>query len=227
MTAEKWQLARNNREMTQAEAAKALGMSQPYLSQLENGARVANPDLSRKAMVFYGLSASVLPVSEAELTTVEPDSLEKELAALGYPGFAHVRSDDVRNPAEVVFRVVTQPDLDTRLVEALPWVIAAFPDLDWRWLCDHVKLRNTQNRLGYLVYLAKVTTTKAKNSSEFEALCTWERVLDEARLVRETTLCRESMPKRERDWVRSHRLQAAEHWNVLTSLTPEQLRYAA
>jgi transcriptional regulator with XRE-family HTH domain len=227
MMVEKWLLGRKKCNLTQTQAANALGISQPYLSQLEKGTRVATPDLARKAMALYGLSPTVLPVCEPEPDTVEPNCLEKRLAALGYPGFAHVRSDDTRNPAEVVFTGVTQSDLDTRLVEALPWVLDTYPDLDWRWLCDRVKLRNSQNRLGYLVYLAKETTKKPKNGPEFEALCAWERVLDESRLVRESTLCRESMPQREREWMRLNRPEAAKHWNVLTSLTPKQLSYEA
>jgi transcriptional regulator with XRE-family HTH domain len=227
MTFQKWLLGRKQSNLTQVQAASALGISQPYLSQLEKGTRAATPDLARRAMALYGLSPTVLPVSEPEPNAVEPNCLQKELAALGYPGFAHVRSDAPRNPAEVVFAVVTQADVDTRLVEALPWVLDTYPDLDWRWLCDRVKLRNTQNRLGYLVYLAKETTKKPKNGPEFQTLCAWGRVLEESRLVRESTLCRDSMPQREREWVRLHRSRAAKHWNLLTTLSPEQLSYAA
>jgi transcriptional regulator with XRE-family HTH domain len=227
MTVEKWLTGRKKSDLTQSQAANALGISQPYLSQLEKGTRVATPDLAHRAMAIYGLSPTVLPVSERGPNTVEPNCLEQELAALGYPGFAHVRSNETRNPADVVFAVVTQSDVDTRLVEALPWVLATYSDLDWRWLCDRVKLQNTQNRLGYLVHLAKETTRRPKNGPEFETLCAWERVLDESRLVRESTLCRESMPQREREWLRRHRPKAARHWNLLTNLTPEQLSYAA
>jgi transcriptional regulator with XRE-family HTH domain len=227
MTVEKWLQGRRSRGMTQTQAANALGISQSYLSQLENGMRFASPELAKKAMDLYGLSPSVLPVSESgENSSREPDLLERELAALGYPGFAHVRSNDKRNPAEVVFSVVIQEDVDTRLVEALPWVMGTYPDLDWRWLCDRVRLKNSQNRLGYLVYLAKETTNRERETN-FETLCAWERELEAARLAREDTLCRESMPRREREWIRAHRPKAAEHWNLLTSLTPEQLRYAA
>jgi hypothetical protein len=104
--------------------------------------------------------------------------------------------------------------------------MGTYTDLDWRWLCDRVRLKNSQNRLGYLVYLAKETTNRERETN-FETLCAWERELEEARLAREDTLCRESMPRREREWIRTHRPKAAEHWNLLTNLTPEQLRYAA
>jgi len=207
--------------MTQLQAAQALGISQPFLSQLENGARVASAALAQKAMDLYKPSPTLLPLREPEqATAVEPDRLEMELAALGYPGFSHMRSKERRNPAEVVFSAVVQSDLDTRLVEALPWVLSRFPDLDWCWLRDNAKLRNAQNRLGYLVHLARQV-------ANVTALSSWERDLEEARLAREGTLCRDSMPQPEREWLRSHRPPAAEHWNLLTSLAPDQLPYAA
>jgi hypothetical protein len=37
------------------------------------------------------------------------------------------------------------------------------------------------------------------------------------------TLCRESMTRAERAWLREHRPKSAEHWNLLTDLTVEQL----
>lgn len=227
MTAEQWVTARHHAKMTQVQAARALDISQPYLSQLENGARVATANLLRKAQALYKASPTVLPLSQPEQAiTVEPDCLERDLAALGYPGFAHVRAEQRRNPAEVVFTAVVQSDLDARLVEALPWVMAEFPDLNWCWLRDNAKLRNVQNRLGYVVHLAKEVANKAKSAPNLEALSAWERDLEEARLARESTLCRDSMPEREREWLRSHRPPPAEHWNILTSLTSEQLHYA-
>jgi transcriptional regulator with XRE-family HTH domain len=228
MTAAHWILGRKKVAFTQAQAARALQISQPYLSQLEKGTRLAPVELTRRAMDLYDLPPTVLPVRppDPERTMLaRPDLLQDELAALGYPGFAHGRSESTRNPAEVLFDAITQHDLDTRLIEALPWVVSKYPDLNWRWLRDQVKLRNAQNRLGYIVYLAKEISPES--GTEFGRLCSWENDLEEARLARESTLCRDSMPQRERVWLRSHRPGAAEHWNLLTSLAPEQLSYAA
>jgi hypothetical protein len=58
-------------------------------------------------------------------------------------------------------------------------------------------------------------------------LSRWERELEEARLAREGTLCRDSMPEAERTWLRSNRPEAAAHWSLLTGLTAEQLPYVA
>jgi transcriptional regulator with XRE-family HTH domain len=229
MTAQQWVTGRQNAGLTQVQAASELGVSQPYLSQLEKGSRVGGAVLVRKAAALYGLPPTVLPLPELQESDVfGSDDLQKDLAALGYPGFAHVSSEEKSNPSGVVFVAVTQRDLDTRLVEALPWVLSTYTDLDWQWLRDHAKLRNVQNRLGYLVYLAKeVEKSRPENSDRVRILSEWERDLEEARLAREDTLCRDSMPQRERSWLKAHRPPAAEHWNLLTGLTPEQLSYAA
>jgi hypothetical protein len=126
----------------------------------------------------------------------------------------------------VVLGAVAKPDLDSRLVEALPWVLATYPDLNWEWLRDHAKLRNAQNRLGYLVHLAKRTVNVVPQRGDAARTLThWESELEESRLVREGTLCRDSMPDAERAWTRANRPKAAAHWNLLTSLDADQLWY--
>ena len=118
-------------------------------------------------------------------------------------------------------------DLDTRLVEALPWVLSTYSDLNWEWLRDGAKVNNAQNRLGYVVHLAEQTARSMPgNGQAVEVLSGWENELEESRLAREGTLCRDSMPERERAWLRDNRPKAATHWGLLTSLTAEQLPYA-
>ena len=229
MTGEEWVRGRKNSGLTQIAAAKILGITQPYLSQLENGARMASKELMTRAATIYGLP-NALPLPEPERAgQVGADTLQSSLAALGYPKFAHVSAEDQHNPVAVIFLALVQGDLDTRLVEALPWVLCRYAvAMDWRWLLDQVKLRNAQNRLGYLVYLAKVLSKSvADGEKRIEVLSHWELELEEARLVREDTLCRGSMPPAERAWLRKHRPSVARHWNLLTSLTPEQLPYVA
>ena len=91
------------------------------------------------------------------LTTSEsPETLALELAALGYPGFAHLRVGLVtRTPAEVVLTALSQPELESRIVEALPWVLLAYPELDWPWLRDQAQRGGLQNRLGFLTNVAR------------------------------------------------------------------------
>jgi transcriptional regulator with XRE-family HTH domain len=222
MTAEQWRTGRKSAGLTQVEAADSLHVSQPYLSQLEAGTREASAGLARKAARLYRLPPTALPLGEPK--EVQPDELQRKLASLGYPGFEHLRVKAVSNPAEVVLGTVVKRDLDTRLVEALPWVLSSYTDLNWAWLRDRAKLQNAQNRLGYLVHLAKgaATTGEARGM-----LSTWEEELEAARLAREGTLCRDSMPAAERAWLRSNRPGHAAHWNLLTSLTTEQLPYVA
>jgi transcriptional regulator with XRE-family HTH domain len=229
MTAAQWKTGREKAGLTQVVAARALDVSQPYLSQLETGLRAASADLVRKAAKLYELPPTALPLPESlHVRGVSPDELQRQLASLGYPGFEHVRSKAVSNPAEVVLHAVVKPDLDTRLVETLPWVLSAYADLNWEWLRDRAKCNNAQNRLGYLVHLAEQTARAwPGRQGAVQVLSRWEQELEEARLAREGTLCRDSMPESERTWLRSNRPEAAIHWSLLTSLTAGQLPYAA
>lgn len=228
MTAEQWRAGRSNAGLTQVAAARSLKVSQPYLSQLETGLRVASAELACKAAKLYKLPPTALPLPQPlDVEGVPPDELQRKLASLGYPGFEHVCSKGLSNPAEVVLSAVVKRDLDTRLVEALPWVLSTFTGLNWEWLRDRAKLHNAQNRLGYVVHLAEQTARAwPERQSAVAVLSGWQKELEEARLAREGTLCRDSMPERERDWLRTNRPEAAAHWNLLTSLTAQQLPYA-
>jgi transcriptional regulator with XRE-family HTH domain len=227
MTAREWRDGRELAGLTQVEAARSLRVSQPYLSQLETGLRVPSAALARKAAKLYKLPTA-LPLPEPlEFQGAAPDQLQEDLASLGYPGFEHVRSRKLSNPAAVVLSAVVQRDLDTRLVEALPWVLSTYSDLNWAWLRDRTKLHNAQNRLGYLVHLANQTARPAGEHQNVDrVLSSWRDELEEARLAGEGTLCRDSMPAAERAWLRANRPDVAAHWNLLTSLTAEQLPYA-
>jgi len=225
MTAGQWRTGREKAGLTQVEAARSLNVSQPYLSQLEAGLRAAAAGLARKAAKLYELPPTALPLpAPLDVRGVPPDELQRKLASLNYPGFEHVRSKARSNPAEVVLSAVVKQDLDTRLVEALPWVLSRYTDLNWAWLRDRAKLRNAQNRLGYLVHVAGQTARALPDT--VRVLSGWESELEEARLAREGTLCRDSMPEPERTWLRSNRPEAAAHWSLLTGLTAEQLPYA-
>jgi transcriptional regulator with XRE-family HTH domain len=227
MTATDWKKGREQAGLTQVTAARSLKVSQPYLSQLEKGLRLPSGELVLKATRLYDLPPTALPLPEAFVTQeVSSDNLERKLAALGYPGFEHVRSKmAATNPAEVVLEAVVAPDLDTRLVEALPWVLSTYTNLNWDWLRDRAKLTNAQNRLGYLLHLAgRAVSSPPPNA--VDVLSRWEAELETARLAHEGTLCRDSMPQRERVWLRTNRPQAAAHWNLLTGLRADQLPYA-
>ncbi len=216
---------RENAGLTQVEAAKRLGVSQPYLSLLESGKRALTPRVGRRAARLYSLPPTVLPVSAGSLRgTQDLNKAVRALAALGYPGYAHVRPGPAANPVAFVLEAVSDPELDARVSQALPWVLARYPDLDWEWLADQAKLRNAQNRLGFVVALAREVAERQQNQPAVERLANAERHLEKSRLFAETTLGRESMSQAERSWLRVNRPPAAQWWNVLTTLTADQVR---
>lgn len=228
MTNEQLKAGRLKARLTQKQAAVALGVSQPYLSQLEMGQRPVTPELAKSATTLYRLPATALPIPDPlpEGTVADPARLASQLSYFGYPGFTHLRPSKA-NPAAVILDALLQEDLEVRLTEALPWVMLTYPELDWPWLVRHAKLHDAQNRLGFLVSVAQ---TLAADRTEFQAalkqLASVELQLERARLAREDTLCRESMPKAERRWLEANRSALARHWNLLTGLTIDLLAYA-
>jgi transcriptional regulator with XRE-family HTH domain len=229
MTSDQFKVGRLKRGLTQAQAAVRLGVSQPYLSQMEKGQRPVTPELARSATALYRLSATALPMPEEAPTGAGADAsrLACQLAGLGYPGFAHLRPR-LANPAAVVLQALLMKDLEVRLAEALPWVLLTYPDLDWSWLVSNAKLQDAQNRLGFLVAVAKsFAATRVEFEPALRQLTAVEQRLERARLVREDTLCQESMPAAERRWLHTNRSPLAHHWNLLTGLTLDQLSYAS
>jgi transcriptional regulator with XRE-family HTH domain len=219
---------RKQARLTQKGAAARLGVSQPYLSLLEKGSRPVPQALARKATRLYRLPATALPLPD-ELNappSTSNEELTAELAALGYPGFSYVRSRKKRNPALVLFKALGQRHLDARLAEALPWVLLNYPELNWSWLVSRAKANNLQNRLGFVTQLAR-EVAEARRDQSAMLLTELEATLDRARLAREDTLANESMTEAEKSWLRERRPAAAQHWNLLTDLTPGHLRYAA
>ncbi|MDX2179023.1 MAG: helix-turn-helix transcriptional regulator [Bryobacteraceae bacterium] len=216
--------ARQRAGLSQQAAAARMGVSQPYYSQLEGGTRFLPEEVASLAVDKLGASPSVLPLPPLSIAwpTVSPERLTSALAALGYPPFGHLRkAARPINPALVVAGALAHADLDVRLVESLPWALAAFADLDVEWLAAQCRLLNLQNRLGYLVALANEGETRTPH------LVRLGSQLEVARLAGEGTLCRDSMSRAERDWIRKNRSTTAEHWRLLTSLTREQLPYAS
>jgi hypothetical protein len=133
-----------------------------------------------------------------------------------------------RNPATVLVSALLSNNLETRIVEALPWLVLQYPDLDWEWVLTEVKLRDLQNRLGFVVGLALGLAAAREDAGKTVVLLSRIAArLEHARLAREDTLCRKNLSAAEREWLRKTRPPAAAHWNLLSDLRPEALPYAA
>lgn len=230
MTGEQLRTGREKKGWHQEQAALRLGVSQPYLSLLERGGRPVPEKLGRKAARVYGLSAATLPLEASfeEFRPADQDMLAADLAALGYPALSYLSARRrKKNPAEVLLSALNSADLDSRLVEALPWVMWNFPEIDWQWLTRAAKLHDLQNRLGFVTAVARLVAETSRDREKADLLARRETELERSRLAREDTLCHDSLTLAERRWLQEHRTKEARHWGLLTDLAPEHLSYAA
>jgi transcriptional regulator with XRE-family HTH domain len=220
---------RESKHWNQAEAAKRLGVTQGYFSQLERGQKKMSPALEAKLVALGGLPPESLPLRDAARWLKATDvnvEVARELGQLGYPGFAYHRGRPKVNPAELLLGALVQPQLETRLTEALPWLALHYSEMDWNWAVAQAKLNDAQNRLGFVVTLGRLL---AEKNAEYRAAGTLNAVakrLERSRLEREDTLCNEALTKVERRWLREHRRTEASEWHLLTDLSVEGLPYA-
>ncbi len=223
MTGVELKNARKASSWTQAQAATRLGVTQAYLSMVERGERVVSSELASRAVKVLEVSATALPLAEYQTRTRDAGFFQTMLGSLGYPGFAYLPNSVRLNPVELLMEALDSDDLDSRVTEALAWLPLAYPHLNWDWLTANAKLRDRQNRLGFVVELARQAAEKGGSSQVGEELAARVAKLESSRLAKEDTLCRESMTRAERTWLREHRPESAKHWNLLTDLTVEQL----
>ena len=227
MNALEFKSARLAKGWTQTQAATRMGITQAYLNYLENGKRRLTPDLVRRATSVYGLPPQVLPVADTFTPAQTDDQQMTEfLARLGYPGFAylHPRSQK-RHPFEVLLTGLAQKSLEARVAEALPWVVLQYGQSD-PWLVGNARRFNLQNRLGFVVSLARRVAELRSNCPRSAELTELENLLDESRLVKEDAFYRPPRTDSEKEWLRKNRTEDAVHWNMLTDMRPEHLQYA-
>ena len=222
--------ARNERNWTETEAAERLGMSQSYLAMLERGQRKVTSRLARKFKSVYGLRPTVLPTSDEfkPRVPVADEEFVKEVSALGYPGFAYLKARvRERNPAETLVEALSQTHLESRVVEALPWLLLTYWDMNLGWLVKEAKLNNLQNRLGFVESLAEEVSKRSGSRDEERnrALSELRNMLEKSRLAREDTFLKTVNTEVEREWLRENRSEEARHWNLLTNWRPEHLQY--
>src|SRR5262249_21862718 len=130
-------MARRRKGWTQHQLAHKLGVSQPYLSLLEQGHRPLTKRLLSKAQRYLEVPVTELPVDDPK-PNANAQHVAEALGGLGYPGFEHLGRGARWHPAQVLLVALEQPNLETRLAEALPWVALHYADLNWDWLLDRV-----------------------------------------------------------------------------------------
>jgi transcriptional regulator with XRE-family HTH domain len=227
MSGESLREARKLRGWTQTEVGSRLGVSQAYIALLEKGHRPVPMKLARTAVRLLKLSPALLPPAEEEHFAVTSDELAYNLGRLGYPGFAYLRGGRLKNPGDVLLAALAQPTLDSRVAEALPWLILHYSELDWDWVVMRARLCNLTNRLGFVADLARRVAEREgeTDSSRYHALTRLSERLRQSRLDVEDTFGQESLTEPERNWLRTNRPAEAEFWHLLTNWQPEFLQY--
>jgi transcriptional regulator with XRE-family HTH domain len=220
--------ARGKKGWTQQEAAPRLGVSQSYLSMLEQNKRtVPNSRVEQVLAVYDVLSPLALPLQgEENWGGLGDQEVAEQLSGLGYPGFSYMRNRATWNPAELLVAALTKDELESRLSEALPWLVLKFSTMKWDWVVPQMKLHDSQNRLGFVLTLARLLAERVGNSAVSQQLSNLEKVLLPSVLLRELTFCHEHMPQAERRWLKENSTLEAKQWNVLSDLSPEHLSHA-
>jgi transcriptional regulator with XRE-family HTH domain len=207
------------------EAARRLGVSQSYVSMLEAGARPVSRGLLDRVLRVYQLAPTARPLSSDK--PLDLQRLAVALGTLGYPGYRYLSAGKpTLNPAVVLLEALKQ-DLEPRLAAALPWLALRYVDMPWAWVVEKAKLQNLQNRLGFVVSLAREVAERRGDAARAQALDAVLQTLERARLVREDVFGRTSLTAAERRWLLENRPPAARHWNLLTRLAAEQVPDAA
>jgi hypothetical protein len=97
-----------------------------------------------------------------------------------------------------------------------------YPDLDWAWLVREAKMDDLQNRLGFLVSVARRLAELRGETGTAKRLAEQEHTLEGSLLQREGAF-RESLTGAERRWLRENRPPDAAHWNMLSTVNAPEL----
>jgi transcriptional regulator with XRE-family HTH domain len=215
---------------TQVRLAARLGVTQAYLSLMEQGKRRIPERVARAAIRLLRLPPTALPLPAFAVFELPVSELwvAQGLSELGYPGFSYrkVRSPKL-NPMELLLRALALDNLEPRLTEGLPWLFLRFTDFDFEVLAGHAKLRDLQNRLGFTITMARqVAEHNPEYRHRVNDLRQFEDSLEPSRLVREDSFGRKESSQPMLTWLRKNRSAAASHWNLLTDFKMEDLSYA-
>jgi transcriptional regulator with XRE-family HTH domain len=224
MTGAQVRVARERRGWQQEELAARLGVSQGYVSLIESGRRPVAKRLATKLVSLLSLSPSALPTATPK--PLPNEELTRALGRLGYPGFAYLRSGAKVNPMEVLLGALLADDVDSRVVEALPWLLVRYPDLDWDRLVTYAKQHDAQNRLGFLLALASRLARANGDAATADVLQRREHALHRSLLHHDDAFARTSLTQAERRWLAANRSADAKRWNLLATVNVERLASA-
>lgn len=216
---------RLSRNWEQQDTATKLNLSQPYLSLIEAGKRPVTEKLACRAVRVFKLPPTALPIkSLSKKARFKPDDLlASRLAGLGYPKFSHLKKVKKVNPAAVLMSALEEDELDSRMVEALPWLIFNFSDMDWTRVMNSAKLNDAQNRLGFLLSLAHDLSKQRKDKNKTVLFKELLSSLDKSRLMFNDSFRRKSLTESEKAWLKKKRPQNARYWRVLSNLSARHL----
>ncbi|MBK9528385.1 MAG: helix-turn-helix transcriptional regulator [Acidobacteria bacterium] len=214
MTGNQLSKYRKEKERTQLETAHALGVSQTYLSLLEAGKRPLTEKLVRKAIRFLNS-----PDENTDRSSAPEFKSDLGRSACGSPlaawvtGASHLKRTGPRT-RRFALAALNSPKRDARVVEALPWVVLTFPDMEWASLTKVAKAYDLQNRLGFITEVARSIASFRGDGLKGEKLLRCESRLERSLLVREETLCNETMTNAERRWLAVTRPEPAKRWHL-------------
>ena len=92
----------------------------------------------------------------------------------------------------------------------------------WAWLVREAKVDDLQNRVGFLVSVARQLAELRGETATAKRLAEREQTLEGSRLQREGAF-RESLTDAERRWLRKNRPPHAAHWNMLSTVNAPEL----
>ena len=193
---------------------------------VENGERSLTTAMRDRLGAYYEADPTSLPLREP--AKLADSDFERELANLRYPGFAHRRSANEKNPSwnpsQLLVMALSTETLDRRVAEALPWLVLRYAEMDWVWVVRQAKVLDLQNRLGFVVTLARELAEQHGLGSPLD-LQQLETQLEQSRLSKQDTFCNERMTQAERRWLQTKSSPAAHRWNVLSDLRVEHLAH--
>lgn len=155
-------------------------------------------------------------------------AIKDALGALGYPGFrslfSEIEAEQDHDPAVVLMAAIVCDRQQDPVIEALPWLVLRYENLDWNWLLAEARRRGVQNRLGFVVSLAVRAGAGSLGMDRLTRLAAVEEELFACRLARQETRWLR-VPPSQRGFIAARRSQEAALWGVPCCLRPEEIRF--